>query len=106
VEKAETVSGLPYAGYLSYLREIEGELLRIGSTKCNKLRDESQLSAVIFLLIRGVSLFRSVLLLLSLSSLDACDAVRRAYLETWLLAFEVQTRRIEAKDASLAPSAA
>jgi hypothetical protein len=82
------ISKVQYPAYFGYLKESEAELLRIGRTKCNYLRDPSQLSAVIFLLMRAASLFRSVLSILQSGQLDACDAVRRAYLETWLLAFE------------------
>jgi hypothetical protein len=74
--------------YLACIKEVEAELLRIGATECNHWRDQSQLSAVIFLLIRATSLLRSVLSMLVNGPLDACDAVRRAYLEAWLLAFE------------------
>jgi len=70
------------------LDEVEAELLNIGSAKCNLLHDETQLSAVIFLLLRATSLFRSMLDLLAREQLDSYDAVRRAYLETWLLAYE------------------
>jgi hypothetical protein len=77
-----------HAAYSGYLDEVEVELLRIGTAKCNCLRDQSQLSAVIFLLIRAGSLLRSVLSILDNGRLDAGDAIRRAYLETWLLAFE------------------
>ena len=70
------------------LNETEAELLRIGSAKCNKLRDDTQLSAVTFLLLRATSLLRSMLDLVATDQLDSYDAVRRAYLETWLLAFE------------------
>jgi hypothetical protein len=45
------------------------------------------------------SLFRSVLSLLENGSLDACDAVRRAYQETWLLAFEFRLEGSQAKAA-------
>ena len=70
------------------LDETEAELLRIGSAKCSNLQHDTQLSAVIFLLLRATSLFRSMLDLLSRDQMDSYDAVRRAYLETWFLAFQ------------------
>ncbi len=88
-----------YTAYSSYLKESEAELVKLGITKCNRMRDQSQLTAVVFLLIRGASLFRSVLSLLKNGQLDACDAVRRAYLETWLLAFEFRLQESKAKTA-------
>lgn len=54
---------------------------------------------MIFLLIRATSLFRSVLSELAHGSLDAYDAVRRAYLETWLLAFDLRLEASQAKAA-------
>ena len=73
--------------------------MRIGMTKCSRMQDQSQLSAVVFLLFRAASLFRSVLTLLKSGQLDACDAVRRAYLETWFLAFEFRLQESEPKTA-------
>jgi hypothetical protein len=70
------------------LAEIEGELIRVGRTRHEFLREESQLSAVILLLLRCISLFRVMLRLLPDGDLDAFDAVRRAYLESWFLAFQ------------------
>ena len=93
------IAKVEYQAYFSYLNESEVELVKIGVTKCNRMHDQSQLSAVVFLLIRATSLFRSVLLLLKSGQLDACDAVRRAYLETWLLAFEFRLQKSESKTA-------
>ena len=92
-------SKFDYAAYLGYLSESEAELLKIGTTKCHDLHDKSQLAAVIFLLLRATSLFRSVLSLLESGSLDAYDAVRRAYQETWLLAFEFRLEESQTKAA-------
>lgn len=89
-------------GYDVILRcteELERELLRIGRERCDHLRQESQLSAVVFLLLRVISLFRSMVELLRNDSLDAFDAVRRAFLEGWLLAFQFR-RRESADDAA------
>jgi hypothetical protein len=89
-----------YVAYNEYLNEVQAELLKIASTKCNHLHDQSQLSAVIFLLLRATSLFRSLLSLLSAGPLDAYDPVRRAYLETWLLAFEFRLEGLQSKTAA------
>jgi len=88
-----------YPEYFGYLKESKAELLKIGAGKCNRMRDESQLSAVVFLLLRATSLFQSVLSILKSGQLDACDAVRRAYLETWLLAFEFRLQESQSKTA-------
>lgn len=70
--------------------ETERELLRVGGERCKALTDNSQLSAVLFLVLRCFSLFRSMLHLLNLNKLDAFDSVRRSFLETWLLALELR----------------
>ncbi len=77
------------------LDETEQELLRVGRQRHEFLREESQLSAVILLLLRSLSLFRAMLELFQSRRLDAFDAVRRAYLESWFLAFQF---RIQAQD--------
>jgi len=66
--------------------------LRIGGQRHEFLREESQLSAVILLLLRCISLFRSMLDLFQTNRLDAFDAVRRAHLESWFLAFHLRLR--------------
>jgi hypothetical protein len=70
------------------LDEIESELLRIGKAKCNLLADNTQLSAVVTLLLRAGSLLRSLLGLLKRGELDSYDIIKRAFYEAWLLAFE------------------
>ena len=74
------------------LDETERELLRVGRQRHEFLREESQLSAVILLLLRCISLFRAMLELFQTHRLDAFDAVRRAYLESWFLAFHLRLR--------------
>ena len=93
------IAKVEYPAYFGYLKESEAELLRVGTTQCDRMRDESQLSAVVFLLIRATSLFRSVLSILHNGQLglDAFDAVRRAYLESWLLAFEFRLHQSQSK---------
>lgn len=70
------------------LDEVEQELLRVGEERCDFLQAQNQLSAVILLLLRAASLFRSMAKLLRSEELDAFDAVRRFFLESWHLAFQ------------------
>ena len=77
-----------YKKFAALLDEADAELLKIMATKCNGPTDYSQLSAVLFLLIRASSLLRSALVVLEGGRLDAYDAVKRAYWESWALAFE------------------
>lgn len=70
------------------LIEAERELLRVGEQRCERLTQNSQLLAVILLLLRCASLLRSMTQLYRSEDLDAFDAVRRALLETWNLAFQ------------------
>ena len=86
-----------YQAYAGYLNETEAELLKLAVVRCARLHDQSQLTAVLFLLIRALSLFRSLLLMMEGERANACDAVRRAYLEAWLLAFEFRLIDSEAK---------
>lgn len=79
---------LDYAQIEQCLNEAEQELLRVGRERCNFLRDEGQLPAVILLLLRCVSLFCSMVGEFRSERLDSFDAVRRAFLESWLLAFQ------------------
>lgn len=83
--------------YFGYLEEARAELLRIGLTKCDRLREESQLCAVVFLLFRATSLFRSLLFLLQGGRIDACDVILRAYAEAWFLALEFRLRESASK---------
>ena len=80
---------------LSCLEELETELLRVGAEQCDHLRQENQLSAVVLLLLRAASLFRSMVELYRPENLDGFDAVRRAFLETWFLAFQLRFRQDE-----------
>jgi len=70
------------------LNELDHELLRVGAERCDYLQQESQLWAVILLLLRSSSLLRSVARLYHSRDLDAFDAVRRAFFESWQLAFQ------------------
>jgi hypothetical protein len=74
---------------LAILDELEAEYLRLGTTLCNKLTDESQLSAFLLLGLRSTSLLKSVLLLIQpTTALAGCDAVERAFLEASHLQLE------------------
>lgn len=77
--------------------EMEKQLLKVGGKECKSLTDNSQLSAVLFLLLRTLSLFRSMIHLLETDQLDALDCVRRSLLETWLLAFDLRMKDSEGK---------
>lgn len=79
---------LDYEEIFDCLEEVERELLRVGGERCDFLQRKNQLSAVILLLLRSASLFRTMTKLLRSEELDAFDAVRRAFLESWHLAFQ------------------
>jgi hypothetical protein len=70
------------------LDEVESELIRMGRERHDFLREDSRLAAAILLLLRSSSMFRAMLELFQSRKLDAFDAVRRAFLESWLLAFQ------------------
>jgi hypothetical protein len=76
-----------YGFYWGLLDEVESELLRAIAARIGPT-DQSQLGAVLFLLVRAGSLLRSSLSILETGRLDAFDTVRRAYFEAWALAFE------------------
>lgn len=77
---------------LACCQEVEKHFLVVGAQKCKSLTDNSQLSALLYLLLRSLSLFRSMIHLLKIEQLDALDSVRRSFLETWLLAFEFRMK--------------
>jgi hypothetical protein len=79
------------------LEELEKEYLRIGSARCKYLEDRSQLSAFLLLGIRSVSLLRAMTHLLQLDTLDSYDSVRRAFVESWQLQFELRLRGSETR---------
>jgi len=76
------------------LDEVEQELLRVGQERCDFLLQDSRLTAVILLLLRCVSLLRSIVDLFRLERLDALDSVRRAFLESWHLAFQFRLENV------------
>ena len=77
-----------YEEFLRYLSELESALLLSAQQNCNGLRTDTQTSAAIYALVRATSLFRASLLLLDAGLLDACDVVRRACWEAWMLGYE------------------
>src|SRR5713101_1234518 len=71
------------------LNELEVEYLRLGSTLCQNLSDETQLSAFLLLGLRSIAMLKSTLMLIKPSTVMAgCDPVERAFLETSQLQFE------------------
>lgn len=74
--------------FQQYLFELESALSLIGTRDCQDLQDYTQLSAVIYALLRATSLFRATLLLLKDGLMDASDVMRRAYWEAWMLGYE------------------
>jgi len=72
------------------LREIEAELFRIADDECQRFHKDTQLTAVVLLLMRMSSLIWSLLLLLDSGNFDGFDPVLRAFEETWYLAHELR----------------
>jgi hypothetical protein len=59
---------------------------------CNKFHNETQLTAVLLLLIRNASLLHSLLLLFESRNLDGFHAVLRAFEENWNMAVELRLK--------------
>jgi hypothetical protein len=73
------------------LREIEAELFRIAEDDaCQRFHKDTQLTAIVLLLVRMSSLMWSLLLLLDSGDFDGFDPVLRAFEETWYLALELR----------------
>ncbi len=81
-----------YEMILRCIEEVDRELVRIAAERCDFLRQETQLSGVLLLLLRSTLLFRSMVELLRSRHLDAFNAVHRAFLESWLLAFQFRLK--------------
>lgn len=77
-----------YDQIFACLDELERELLRVGIERCEQFQQQSQLTAVLLLLLRSSSLLRSAVRLYRSEYLDAFDAVRRAFFESWQLGFQ------------------
>jgi len=81
--------GMASTSPLAILNELETEYLRLGSTLCSHLNEETPLSAFLLLGLQCTSLLKSVLLLLQPSAeLSGCAAVERAFLEACQLQTE------------------
>ena len=73
------------------LDEIETELFRLADgEECQKFHKDTQLTAVLLLLMRMSSLIRSLLLLLESGNFDGFDPVLRAFEETFYLGHELR----------------
>lgn len=77
-----------YDEFQRCLFELESALSLIGIRDCQDLQEHTQLSAVIYALLRATSLFRATLVLLEAGLMDASDVMRRAYWEAWMLGYE------------------
>ena len=75
------------------LDEVERELFRVAdSDECRRFHKDTQLTAVVLLLLRTSSLLRSLLLLSQAgNSEDSFHLVLRAFEETWYLAHEFRS---------------
>jgi hypothetical protein len=74
--------------FLEYIYELESALSATAVRDCQGLHAETQLSAAVYALLRATSLFRASITLLDADLLDACDVVRRACWEAWMLGYE------------------
>jgi hypothetical protein len=80
--------------------EVERELFRVADhDDCSRFHNETQLTAVLLLLIRSASLLRSLLLLLQSRSLDGFHPVLRAFEENWNMAHELRLKTAQTKAA-------
>jgi len=74
---------------VAIIDELETEYLRLGSTRCRMLNDETPLSAFLLLGLQCTSLLKSLLLLLQPSAeLSGCGAIERALVEACQLQTE------------------
>lgn len=78
---------------LACLDEVERDLFRIADhDECLRFHKDTQLTAMVLLLMRMSSLIRSLILLLESSNFDGFDSVLRAFEETFYLAHELRLR--------------
>jgi hypothetical protein len=78
--------------------EVEREIFRVANHKdCKRFHEETQLTAVVFLLIRCASLLDSLVLVFQSRNLDGFHPVLRAFEETWNLACELRMKEQYAK---------
>ena len=73
------------------LDEIDAELFKVADNEqCQRFHKDTQLTAVVLLLLRASSLMRPLLGLFESLEFDAFDAVLRAWEEDWRLAHELR----------------
>jgi hypothetical protein len=78
--------------------EIERELFRVANhDDCKRFYEESQLTAVLLLLIRSASLLQSLLVLFQSRNLDAFHPVLRAFEENWNMAHDLRLKAQQTK---------
>jgi hypothetical protein len=78
--------------------EVERELFTIANhPDCKRFHEETQLTAVVFLLIRCTSLLDSLVLIFRSRNLDGFHPVLRAFEESWNLAHELRLKEQQAK---------
>jgi hypothetical protein len=71
--------------------EVERELFRVANhNDCSRFHKETQLTAVLLLLIRSASLLQSLVLLFQSRNLDGFHPVLRAFEENWNMAHELR----------------
>jgi hypothetical protein len=73
--------------------EVERELFRVANhDDCKRFHNETQLTAVVLLLIRSASLLESLLLLFQSRNLDGFHPVLRSFEENWNMAHELRLK--------------
>jgi hypothetical protein len=89
-----------HASFCDCCDEALRELFRIGEAGCKSFTKIDQLCAVIILLIRCFSILRMMPSLLKSECLDVFESVRRSFVESWLLAYELRfkTKKAKAED--------
>jgi len=85
-----------HARFQKYLFELESALCSTAQRECEGLHADTQLSAAIYAFLRATSLFRAALSLLESGLIDACDVLRRAYWEAWMLGYEFRLKSASA----------
>src|SRR5258708_23476307 len=92
--------GIDYEQIRQCRDEVERELFRVADhDDCSRFHKETQLTAVLLLLIRSASLLESLVLLLQSRNLDGFHTVLRAFEENWNMAHELRLRTAQTKAA-------
>jgi len=90
--------GLNYEQIRQCRDEVERELFMVANhDHCKRFHEETQLTAVVFLLIRCTSLLDSLVLIFQSRNLDGFQPVLRAFEESWNLAHELRLKEQRAK---------